>query len=170
MPGSGIPIPIPILGIPGFFIPKYPYPYPYPLFKNTHTHTYTHTSHTQKWVWHCLQLTSQTKGIKARILRLSVSGHVSLTQDKGPQLLTSGASATAIEYNWFCTRNASLEREQWMVVLPARSIFPEIRAFNASRILWVIPIPIPNTRVFGHTKKWIYPYPDPLEILYPNQV
>ena len=30
IPGSGIPIPIRILGIPGFFIPKYSYPYPYP--------------------------------------------------------------------------------------------------------------------------------------------
>jgi hypothetical protein len=31
--------------------------------------------------------------------------------------------------------------------------------FSAHRILWAILIPIPNTRVFSHTQKWVYSYP-----------
>jgi hypothetical protein len=30
--------------------------------------------------------------------------------------------------------------------------------FSVTGIFSAIPIPIPNTRVFGHTQKWVYPY------------
>jgi hypothetical protein len=83
-------------------------------------------------------------------LRLSVSGHMSLTQDKGSQPLTSGASAIAIAYNRSCTWNVNLEREHGTVMLPARSIFPKISIFlTLSEFCESYPYPIPGYLVIS---------------------